>query len=472
MIYESLNVAVFLGPSLPRNQASQVLDAHYYPPASKGDIYRIMASGVKTIILIDGIFHGKPSIWHRELIHAIEEGIQVFGASSMGALRASELEPFGMVGHGQVFTWYRDGLLESDDEVALLHGTEESGFVSMSEPLVNIRYTLLKAVEANYLTVEQAHSLIDEAKQLYYPQRSYQQILESRVIQDLPTESVTKLKHYLLHSHTNIKQIDAMGVLKLYANLNQEQISEPRGRFCSPSIDLQFQRLNMTGFVTPTGMRVGKDILQLLKQDIKLQERMRSQLAKRCFLLTWARQNQICFPTAQWQTYLAQWQQKYNIVNEPQWLQSNGLTALASQEILGEYFLVDWIIQQGPNYFGIEWNYQTALDAELRLTGSVESQVNLWEQLSQRRLIVEWARQNGVVCPEIELNSYLEKWQTLNSLMDAEENQAWLVEKALEAWIVDKEPEYFGISWSFPQALFQEWQITGKAAQMLVVNSP
>lgn len=461
------SVAVFLGPSLPRDQACQILDAHYYPPASKGDIYRIMASGVKTIILIDGIFHGKPSIWHRELIHAMEEGIRVFGASSMGALRAAELEPFGMIGHGQVFTWYRDGLLESDDEVALIHGTEEAGFVSMSEPLVNIRYTLIKAVEAHYLTTEQANYLIAEAKQLYYPHRSYQQILQSEIVQDLRTEIASKFKHYLLHNRVNIKQIDSIGVLRLYTSLSQDQISEERGRFCCPSIDLQFQRLNMTGFVTPTGLRVGKDILQLLKQDVELQGKMRSDLAKHCFLLRWAKQNQISFPQLEWQTYIEQWRQKHNIVNEVEWLQANGLTLLAYQEILEEYFLVDWIVKQGPNYFGIEWNYQTALSAELCLTRNIESQDNLWEQLSQRRLIVEWSRQNGIVCPQTELENYLEKCQMLDSLIDQEQNQVWLAEKALENWIIEKEPEYFGISWSFPQALFQEWQITGKAAQIL-----
>ncbi|MBW4641603.1 MAG: TfuA-related McrA-glycine thioamidation protein [Goleter apudmare HA4340-LM2] len=454
----SLSVAVFLGPSLPRNQAHQILDARYYPPASKGDIYQIIASGVQAIILIDGIFHSRPSVWHRELIHAIEEGIQVFGASSMGALRAVELEPFGMVGHGQVFEWYRNGMLESDDEVALLHGAEDSGFVSMSEPLVNIRYTLLKAVEANYLTAEQARCLTDEAKQLYYPQRSYQQLFQSKVIQDLPTESATKLKHYLHHNKINIKQIDAIGVLKLYASLSHMQIAEPRERFSYSSVDLQFERLNMTGFVTSSGLKLGKDILQLLKQDIQLQAKMRSQLSKRCFLLTWARQNQISCPPEYWQTYLQQWQQKYSIVDETQWLQSNGLTPLTYQEILEEYCLIDWIVREGPDYFGIEWNYQTALDAELRLTGDVEPQGNIWEQLSQRRLIVEWARQNGIVHPDTE---------SVSTITIDKQDQVWVAEKILETWIIAKEPEYFGIYWSFPQALFHEWQITGKAAEIL-----
>jgi hypothetical protein len=90
-------VAVFLGPTLEKAQACAILDADYYPPARKGDVYRVMASGVKTIILIDGVFHSTPSVWQREILHALEDGIRVVGASSMGALRAAELHQFGMI---------------------------------------------------------------------------------------------------------------------------------------------------------------------------------------------------------------------------------------------------------------------------------------------------------------------------------------------------------------------------------------
>ncbi|MFM6007980.1 MAG: TfuA-like protein, partial [Sphaerospermopsis kisseleviana] len=459
----------FLGPSLPRHKAAQILNAQYYPPASKGDIYRIITSGVKAIILIDGIFHSKPSIWHRELIHAMEEGIQVFGASSMGALRASELEAVGMVGYGKVFEWYRDGVIEGDDEVALIHGIEESNFIAMSEPLVNIRYTLLKCVEENCLTVEQAEDFIAEAKQLYYPQRSYHHLIQSPLIEKLPLQQAYKLKQYLQDNQINIKQLDTIGLLKLYASLGENTTVGQKQCLCYPSIDLQFERSKMTGFIGHQGVKTGKDILQMLKQDVELQDRMRSQLSKRCFLLTWARQNQICVSPLQWHSYQEQWQQKYGILKKPQWLQSNGLTTLGYEEILKDYCLVDWIVNQGPNYFGISWNYQTALNVELRLTGNVPSDENLWEQLSARCFIVQWSKQNGIVCPESELKSYLETWSTVNSLINQEEDQVWLEEKALETWIVNKQPDYFGISWSFPLALFQECQITGKSAQMLLV---
>ena len=69
-------------------------------------------------------------------------GVHVFGASSMGALRAAELHPFGMVGVGRVFEGYRAGVYEDDDEVAVVHASEEAGFAPLSEAMVNVRHAL------------------------------------------------------------------------------------------------------------------------------------------------------------------------------------------------------------------------------------------------------------------------------------------------------------------------------------------
>ena len=57
------------------------------------------------------------------------------GAGSIGALRAAELEAFGMVGEGRIFEAYRSGVLEpydtpfeDDDEVAVVHAPAELGY--------------------------------------------------------------------------------------------------------------------------------------------------------------------------------------------------------------------------------------------------------------------------------------------------------------------------------------------------------
>ena len=69
-----------------------------------------------------------PTVWHKEILWAMAQGIHVFGAASIGALRAAELDAFGMRGIGRIYEAFRDGVLEDDDEVAVLHGPEELGY--------------------------------------------------------------------------------------------------------------------------------------------------------------------------------------------------------------------------------------------------------------------------------------------------------------------------------------------------------
>src|SRR6185436_2861419 len=206
-------VVVFLGPSLPVARARGILKADYRPPARKGDIYGVLASGVATIVLIDGVFHGEPSIWQREILAALDEGIDVLGASSMGALRAAELHSLGMVGHGTIFEWYRDGVITGDDEVALQHADEELGYRALSEPLVNIRATLQRAEREGVLARAEADELVDVAKQTYYPRRSYRALLATPCVQRWPAERIRALEDYLRRAAVDLKASDAASVL-------------------------------------------------------------------------------------------------------------------------------------------------------------------------------------------------------------------------------------------------------------------
>ena len=115
---EMPGIVVFLGPSLSRARAEQILEADFRPPAKRGDIYRAAREGAGIILLIDGVFFQECSVAHKEVIYALEAGAKVLGASSMGALRASELDIYGMVGVGKIYEAYKMGDLVSDDEVA------------------------------------------------------------------------------------------------------------------------------------------------------------------------------------------------------------------------------------------------------------------------------------------------------------------------------------------------------------------
>ncbi len=140
-----MKTIVFAGPSISREAVEALDHVEWRPPVSQGDVFSAAKSAPDVIAIIDGYFEGVPSVWHKEILWALSQGIQVFGASSMGALRAAELHQFGMYGVGEIFEAYRDGNYQDDDEVAVLHGPVETGYMSLTLPMVNARATIRAA---------------------------------------------------------------------------------------------------------------------------------------------------------------------------------------------------------------------------------------------------------------------------------------------------------------------------------------
>lgn len=169
---------VFLGPSLSRSEAKQVLDADYRPPARQGDVFRAIEAGATCIGLIDGVFESAPSVWHHELIAAQHSGIPVFGAASMGALRAAELpgvvRPVGEIAHR-----YASGEWNDDAWVALLHGDAASGYRALTVPQVNVWATARAAVKQRVLTQREADRLCSVSEAIFYQSRTWPTVLEA-----------------------------------------------------------------------------------------------------------------------------------------------------------------------------------------------------------------------------------------------------------------------------------------------------
>ena len=203
------DVIIFLGPSLPVHEAEKILTAEFLPPVRRVDLIRIIQEKPRIIGIIDGVFFEDAAVGHREVLEVIKAGITVIGASSMGALRAAELEPFGMIGIGGVFKMYRDGIIESDDEVALM--CDPNTHTAFSEALVNVRVTMLHGVSSGFLTPEEAGSIITAGKKLWYPDRSWTRILHDGIIDNTRREEI---RTWLLNNTIDQKREDAISALE------------------------------------------------------------------------------------------------------------------------------------------------------------------------------------------------------------------------------------------------------------------
>ncbi|MCP4122617.1 MAG: hypothetical protein GY751_12760, partial [Bacteroidetes bacterium] len=174
-----METIVFLGPSLSRQKAQQILPAHYLPPVAQSDLFSAVEKyAPKVVVIIDGVFEQSLSVWHKEILYALSKGIHVFGCSSMGALRAAETSHYGMTGFGEIYEMYATGKLQDDDEVALWHLDEDNDYLNICEPMVNIRQTLAFALEKNEISEQLHDKLVAIGKNLYYPKRSIAKIVE------------------------------------------------------------------------------------------------------------------------------------------------------------------------------------------------------------------------------------------------------------------------------------------------------
>ena len=205
-----------MGPSLPVDEAKKLLHSNnnrevtYAPPIKRGDIPKAISENYQVIGIIDGIFFRESAVSPREIMEVLKSNIKVYGASSMGALRASELDRYGMVGIGKIYNWYRDGTLNSDDEVALSFDSEE--FIPISEPLVNIRETMKKALSENIINQEEYKIIFESAKKLYFPERKWKNIIQ--ISEKKMGKNLSYFSDFVKTQKVDVKKEDAILLLK------------------------------------------------------------------------------------------------------------------------------------------------------------------------------------------------------------------------------------------------------------------
>lgn len=212
-----MRVYVYTGPTLSYSEGQNVLDAHFCPPIKHGDILNAIDEGVECIAIIDGYYDTMAACRHKEILQALSLGIKVLGSSSMGAMRAAELDFFGMEGFGEIYQMYKSGVIDGDDEVAIKHAAESEGFKTLNLPLVNLRYNLQKMLKLDLISSVDAEKLLDSAKRMYFGSRNLRLIFNTARQQGLSEEVIEGCQKYFKESWYDLKKADAQLLLKTIA---------------------------------------------------------------------------------------------------------------------------------------------------------------------------------------------------------------------------------------------------------------
>ena len=278
---------VFLGPSLGHSEARRLCpDATFLPPIRFGDLYALACEPPGQVLIIDGVFYDSTPVWQREILQLLQSGWQVLGASSMGALRALELEPYGMIGLGTVFEWYRSGRIEGDDEVALLHSVADMDYQPLTLPLVDVRHMLIGLEAQGVLAPSQVSDILFQFKRMGYEMRTRSALL---ALVRAHHGDVAAVRERLTDKGSSLKTHDARLALRFLAG--QLPLPATRKRWPDPppppvQAEAVLQR-RIYPLVGPSARVV--DALGTMAQQPDTLARPVRESRRRWFLCDWAR---------------------------------------------------------------------------------------------------------------------------------------------------------------------------------------
>jgi hypothetical protein len=218
MYEDARSTFVFLGPSLPREEAETVLPlpVTWCPPIRRGDLPRALAAGARRVAILDGEFGQSLAVSVTEIKVALARGVEIWGASSMGALRAAECAGLGMRGVGWIYRGFASGLLQADDEVALLFNPWSGEAVTL--PLVSFRWSLALAKAEGRVPAAAEPDLLAAARRVRYTERTLDSLRAAARHQ--PWEEPMRALLDWMESeplHADRKRLDALQLLERLA---------------------------------------------------------------------------------------------------------------------------------------------------------------------------------------------------------------------------------------------------------------
>lgn len=215
---------IFIGPSLNHDKARRIFQADYRAPAKKGDLIMLLTSysnsteepnSTNFVGLVDGLFLQDYPPTPIEVYQLLStKNFHVVGGASIGALRAIELEKFGMVGIGKIFELFRNGATDADDEVAVTF-QQGAGEDIQSEAMIDIRFNLFVACRKQIITDRVKRAIAKTAKSIYFPYRNYTHVLEQTRL-DFPELStqLDSFSAYINENRLSLKEHDAIKVVE------------------------------------------------------------------------------------------------------------------------------------------------------------------------------------------------------------------------------------------------------------------
>lgn len=169
-----MKIRVFCGVSVSSDDCQRMLpgcDAR--GPVRRGDVHAAIEDEVNVVGIIDARFQRTRAVSPSEIMDGLRSGMRIYGSSSVGALRAAELDRFGMIGVGQVFDFVRSATCFRDDLVAQAFDEGVDGVeANDTVPYVELHLNLVELTDTGAVAAAVAERLLELYAGLHFSERS------------------------------------------------------------------------------------------------------------------------------------------------------------------------------------------------------------------------------------------------------------------------------------------------------------
>lgn len=191
------------------------------PPVQRNDLYKDIADGVRIIVIIDGKFHHDLAISCGEIMDALRCGLSVYGASSMGALRAADMHPFGMYGFGEIYEFIKTSDAFRDDFLGQTFD-EENDCRSLTIPYVDFYFNLKNLSSRGVVSSFDFKKLLKIFEKLHYSKRDWASLRHAILKHRGDQGTLLKSAETALLKMGSQKRRDALGLLKTVSSRQRD----------------------------------------------------------------------------------------------------------------------------------------------------------------------------------------------------------------------------------------------------------
>ena len=213
-----MKTIVFSGPSIAEAEVHRLAACTHAPPIKRGDLAAV--DDYDVIVILDGEFGQNMSVSPKEILAVLESGKTVIGASSMGALRASELDRSGMIGVGWVYEYFRRGAVRRDADVALVYSPFD--YKPMTVPMVDVEYWMEQVFAAGLIRGKEKAALLKAARTLFFADRTPERLTDA-LRRAIGSDTLNSLLVFSGGTIPNVKSVDAAEAVRLSASLTERR---------------------------------------------------------------------------------------------------------------------------------------------------------------------------------------------------------------------------------------------------------